>query len=42
MGAVLSTVKVVPLVGVDVIAFPARSVPLDKLMVPIPSPVGTT
>ena len=42
VGEVLSTVKEAPLVGVVTIAFPARSVPVDKVIVPEPSPLGTT
>ena len=41
VGAVLSTVKVAPLVGADVIVLPASSVPFDKAIVDVPSPLGT-
>src|SRR2546426_314722 len=37
-GAVLSTVKVAPLVGVEVITLPARSVPVLSDTVAVPSP----
>ena len=40
VGVVLSTMKVAPLVGADVIGFPTRSVPVlsDTLAVPSPEP----
>ena len=41
VGPVLSTVKVAPLVGVELIAFPTLSVPFERVIVPVPSPVGT-
>ena len=41
VGGVLSTVKLAPLVGDDVTTFPEISVPVDKEIVPVPSPVGT-
>jgi len=41
VGKVLSTVNVEPLLGLLVIVLPAKSVPVDKLIVPKPLPVGT-
>jgi hypothetical protein len=41
VGAELSTVNVEPLVGADVIKFPAPSVPVLKAMVDVPSPAPT-
>ena len=37
VGAVLSTVKVAPLVGAAVMTFPARSVPVLSAIVDVPS-----
>ncbi len=41
VGAVLSTVKVEPLVGADVIILPASSVPVESATDAVPSPVPT-
>jgi hypothetical protein len=41
VGAVLSTVKLAPLVGAAVITFPAKSVPTLKATVAVPSPAPT-
>src|SRR5213592_1562151 len=42
VGAVLSTVNVAPLVGAEVITFPARSVPVLNATVAVPLPAPTT
>src|SRR5207247_2018693 len=42
VGAVLSTVKVAPLVGAAVITLPGRSVPVLSATVAVPSPAPTT
>ena len=41
VGAVLSTLKLAPLDGVDETTFPAISVPMDRETDPDPSPEGT-
>ena len=41
VGDVLSTINVEPLVGVGVIELPTSSVPFDKVIVDVPSPLGT-
>ena len=40
VGAELSIVKLFPLVGIDTILFPARSVPADKVTCCTPFPSG--
>lgn len=41
VGAVLSTVNVAPLVGAEVMALPAKSVPVERATVAVPSPAPT-